>query len=112
MPRFPHISLYLLATLVACGTKDATTTDSTAARSTSDTVNSVRGTANSVTSKADLQAVAANLVKAAMVKRGDRVNISGGVRDTALMEDVAVEAMKAGAQPVIQLVSERLYRRS
>jgi leucyl aminopeptidase (aminopeptidase T) len=61
---------------------------------------------------AELQAVAANLVKAALVKRGDRVLISGSMRDAQLMEDAAIESMKAGAEPVIVLQSQQLLRRS
>lgn len=60
----------------------------------------------------DLQAVARNLVLAAGVKWGDRVMIGGSVRDAALMEDAAIEVMKAGGQPLIALGSEQLARRS
>jgi leucyl aminopeptidase (aminopeptidase T) len=60
----------------------------------------------------DLRAVAANLVKAGMVRRGDKVLISGSARDAALMEDAAIEVMKAGGHPVMVLASERLQRRS
>lgn len=60
----------------------------------------------------DLQAVARNLVQAVTIKSGDKVLISGGVRDANLMEHLAVETMKAGAQPLMILQSERLQRRS
>ena len=60
----------------------------------------------------DLQAVARNLVQAGMVKTGDKVLITGSVRDAALMEDIAIATMKAGGQPMIALGSERLTRRS
>ena len=60
----------------------------------------------------NLQAVARNLVQAGMVKTGDKVLITGSVRDAALMEDIAIETMKAGGQPMIALGSERLARRS
>jgi leucyl aminopeptidase (aminopeptidase T) len=59
-----------------------------------------------------MQSVARNLVQAAMVKRGDKVLINGSVRDAALLEDIAVEAMKVGAHPLITLSSDRLFRRS
>src|SRR5437867_2692753 len=49
----------------------------------------------------NLQAVARNLVEAGMVKTGDKVLITGSVRDAALMEDIAIETMKAGGQPMI-----------
>lgn len=60
----------------------------------------------------DMQSVARNLVQAGMVKPGDKVLISGSVRDAGLLEDIAVEAMKVGAHPLITLSSERLFRRS
>src|SRR5947199_10226003 len=60
----------------------------------------------------DLQAVARNLVQAGMVKTGDKVLITGSVRDETLMEHIAIEAMKVGGQPMISLASERLTRRS
>ena len=60
----------------------------------------------------DLQLVAGNLVKAALVAAGDQVVITGSVRDAALLEDLAIETMKAGGQPLIALGSEQLARRS
>jgi leucyl aminopeptidase (aminopeptidase T) len=60
----------------------------------------------------DLQAVARNLVAAGMIKAGDKVIITGSVRDDKLMEHVAIETMKAGGHPVITLTSDSLARRS
>lgn len=60
----------------------------------------------------DLQAVARNLVQAGMVKTGDKVLITGSVRDEALLENIAIETMKAGGQPLISLTSDKLIRRS
>jgi aminopeptidase len=60
----------------------------------------------------DLRAVARNLVQAGIVGPGDKVLITGSVRDVPLMEHVAIETMKAGGQPMIQLSSEELLRRS
>jgi aminopeptidase len=57
-------------------------------------------------------AVARNLVRAGMVKAGDKVLISGSIRDAQLMEDIAVEAMKVGAYPLVSLTSDKLARRS
>lgn len=56
--------------------------------------------------------VARNLVQAGMVKGGDRVLITGSVRDAQLLEDIAIEARKAGAHPLITISSDRLVRRS
>jgi len=61
---------------------------------------------------ADLAAVARTMVQAGMVKTGEHVYINGSSRDEELLEDLAVEAMKAGAQPIVTLASERLERRS
>ena len=63
-------------------------------------------------SAADLGAVSKRMVAAGLVKTGDKVLISGSVRDYALLEDLAVETMKAGGQPLITVGSEQLGRRS
>jgi len=60
----------------------------------------------------NLQNVARNLVQAGMVKAGDKVLVSGSIRDAALLEDIAIEAMKVGAHPLITISSDRLARRS
>jgi leucyl aminopeptidase (aminopeptidase T) len=60
----------------------------------------------------DMQAVAKTMVQAAGVRAGEKVVISGSVRDAALLEDLAIETMKAGGQPLITLSSEKLDRRS
>jgi leucyl aminopeptidase (aminopeptidase T) len=60
----------------------------------------------------NMQSVARNLVQAGMVKTGDKVLVSGSVRDAALLEDIAVEVMKVGAHPLITIWSDPLTRRS
>lgn len=60
----------------------------------------------------DMRSVARNLVQAGMVKPGDKVLVSGSVRDAGLLEDIAVEVMRVGAHPLITISSERLLRRS
>jgi len=60
----------------------------------------------------NLEAVARNLVQAGLVKTRDKALITGSVRDAALMEDIAIETMKAGGHPMIALGSDRLARRS
>jgi aminopeptidase len=47
-----------------------------------------------------------------MIKPGDRVLVSGSVRDAALLEDLALESMKLGGQPLITIGSDRLTRHS
>ncbi len=60
----------------------------------------------------DLKAVAASMVKAGMVAPGDRVLISGSVRDQQLLHELLIESMKLGGQPLITLYSQQLGRRS
>lgn len=60
----------------------------------------------------DLLAVAKSMVRAAGVHDGDKVMISGSVRDAALLEVLFIETMRAGGQPMITLKNEKLDRRS
>ena len=68
--------------------------------------------ASALAQSSDLQAVARNLVQAGMVKTGDKVLITGSVRDEALLENIAIETMKAGGQPLVSITSDKLIRRS
>ena len=70
------------------------------------------GAAVTAPSAADRAAVATAMAKAALIKPGDRVLVTGSVRDADLLEDLAVEAMKLGGQPIIAIGSDRLDRRS
>ena len=56
--------------------------------------------------------VVKSLAQAALIKPGDRVLITGSVRDATLMEDAAIEVSKLGGQPLIAIGSDRLARRS
>jgi leucyl aminopeptidase (aminopeptidase T) len=56
--------------------------------------------------------VAGTMVRAALVKPGDKVQITGSARDMQLLEDLSIEAMKAGGQPLITIFSQELNRRS
>jgi len=62
--------------------------------------------------KPDLRAIAHQLIASAMLREGQSVLITGSVRDAGLMEDLAIEAQKLGAQPLLAISSERLIRRS
>ena len=62
--------------------------------------------------KPDVRAIAHQLIASTMVQEGQSVLITGSVRDAGLMEDLAIEARKAGAQPMLVISSERLIRRS
>lgn len=63
-------------------------------------------------SAADRAAVATSVARAALIRPGDRVLITGSVRDADLLEDLAVETMKLGGQQLISIGSDRLGRRS
>src|SRR5437867_4196650 len=62
--------------------------------------------------KPDQKAIAHQLIAGAMLQEGQSVRIAGSVRDAGLMEDLAIEARKLGAQPRLTIWSERLIRRS
>src|SRR2546428_13934010 len=62
--------------------------------------------------KPDVRAIAHQLIASTMLQEGQSVLITGSVRDAGLMEDLAIEARKAGAQPLLVMSSERLIRRS
>ncbi len=63
-------------------------------------------------SKPDLRAIAHQLIAGVMLQEGQSVFITGSLRDAGLMEDLAIEARKVGAQPLLAIWSERLVRRS
>src|SRR5256712_10860591 len=62
--------------------------------------------------KPDQKAIAHQLIASAMLREGQTVRIAGSLRDAGLMEDLAIEARKVGAQPLLAIWSERLTRRS
>src|SRR2546428_11381005 len=62
--------------------------------------------------KPDQKAIAHQLIASAMLREGKTVRIAGSVGDAGLMEDLAIEARKVGAQPLLAIWSERLIRRS
>jgi len=60
----------------------------------------------------DFEALAQKLVnQCAVVKEGEVVLISGGVKDIELLENIAVNVGKVGAFPLISVGSDRLTRR-
>jgi leucyl aminopeptidase (aminopeptidase T) len=62
--------------------------------------------------KPDLRAIAHQLIASALLQEGQSVLITGSVRDAGLMEELAIEAQKSGAQPMLAISSDRLIRRS
>jgi aminopeptidase len=60
----------------------------------------------------DYDALARTIVtQNAGIRTGDKVLITGGVRDLELLEDLAVQARAVGAFPLISINSERLVKR-
>jgi leucyl aminopeptidase (aminopeptidase T) len=60
----------------------------------------------------DYEALAQKLVnQCANIHEGDLVLVTGGVRDSELLEDIAVHVRKVGAFPLVSLNSERMWRR-
>jgi aminopeptidase len=62
--------------------------------------------------KVDQEATAQKLVnQCAAVREGELILINGGLKDTELLEDIAVNVRKAGGHPLIVIGSDRLTRR-
>jgi leucyl aminopeptidase (aminopeptidase T) len=61
--------------------------------------------------KAGQPSLALQVVERALVRDNDRVQIAGPASEAALLEDLAVEAAKRGANPLITLTGDRLRRR-
>jgi leucyl aminopeptidase (aminopeptidase T) len=60
---------------------------------------------------ADSPALARRIVTQSLrLREGDRVLISGGARDLALLEDLAVRAAAVGADPLVTILSDRMTR--
>jgi len=65
------------------------------------------------TAGTDLAQLAQRIVtQSAGVKEGDIVLISGSSRDMELIEDIAIEAQKAGAQTLVDMGSDSMAKRS
>ena len=60
----------------------------------------------------DWEGLAKRLVtQNAGVRENDVVQVSGGVQDIELMEDIAIEVRKVGAFPLVRIESDRMTRR-
>ncbi|MFO0844637.1 MAG: aminopeptidase [Gemmataceae bacterium] len=55
--------------------------------------------------------LARQLVRRALVRDNDLVQIAGPASEAALLEDLAVEAARSGANPLVTLTGDRLRRR-
>lgn len=61
----------------------------------------------------DLQALATKLVtQSAGVKEGEVVLVIGGIRDLELLENVVTEVRKVGGEPLLNIVTERMQKKS
>lgn len=60
----------------------------------------------------DLEALSNRLVtQVAGVKEGEIVFVSGGVRDMELLENIATDARKVGAYPLLTVGSDRMFKK-
>jgi leucyl aminopeptidase (aminopeptidase T) len=62
-------------------------------------------------SAADRETLARKLVQSAAIREGDLVQITGGMRDLELLEDIAVEARMVGAHPLLTPGTDRLIQK-
>jgi leucyl aminopeptidase (aminopeptidase T) len=62
--------------------------------------------------KNQMSQAARMLVAGALVKSGDRVLVTGSPRDYGMLEEIAIDVLKAGGQPVIAVTTDRLIRRT
>lgn len=61
--------------------------------------------------KVDYESIAQKLVRCAAIREGEMILVSGGVKDTELLEDIATAVRQAGANPLLTIGSDRLTRR-
>ena len=106
--RLPNslLAVAVLLPLAACnpGKKDTTGTESAAAATATATVASDSSKETSAAPVADFKSVARRVVtQSAGVGEGDIVMLTGDVADLPLLEDMAVEVMKAGGEPLFRL---------
>ncbi|MDB4917713.1 MAG: hypothetical protein JWM95_5357 [Gemmatimonadetes bacterium] len=77
-----------------------------------DKANAAAGAMAADSAKNQMSDAARMLVAGALVKSGDRVRITGSPRDYGMLEEIAIDVMKAGGQPIITITTDRLTRRS
>ena len=115
--RLPNslLAAAVLLPLVACSPakKDTTGTESAAAAPATATVASDSSKEASAAPLANFKSVARRVVtQSAGVGEGDIVMLTGDVADLPLLEDMAVEVMKVGGEPLVSIGTEKLTRRS
>jgi aminopeptidase len=102
------IPVLLLGAFACARNAPQTTPEST--KGTEATTSPPAATASS--SDVDYATIAAKLVEqCAGIKEGDIVEVSGGIKETELLEDIAVEVRKRGAFPLLTFSSDRLNRK-
>ncbi len=101
--------------LFACAAPPSTNTPPAANTNavTAENANMARPeTATAKSAGVDYDVVAQKLVtENARIKEGDVVLVTGGTRDAELLEDIAVQVRKAGAQPLLLMNSEQMAKR-
>ena len=111
MKRFVVVTCAL--GVMACGTpQNATQTAPESTKDAKATAPPAAATVSADMPRVDYAAIAAKLVEqCAGIKDGDIVQISGGIKDAELLEDIAVEVRKRGAFPLLTFGSDRLTRK-
>ena len=100
-----HSLSMTVAILAACGGRPSD-------RPKADSASPSAGTTGSVPPSVDTQDLARRLMaRTARIREGDMVFLSGGVGDLGLLEDLAIEARKAGADPLVTVRTDRFTRR-
>jgi leucyl aminopeptidase (aminopeptidase T) len=96
-------------TIIAAGAACAPPDDAADAAATA--AESVGQPADGTVPSYDSEAVAANIVTASLrVREGEAVLITGSPRDRQLLEDLAVQARRQGAHPLVRMVTDRMRR--
>jgi leucyl aminopeptidase (aminopeptidase T) len=114
MKQVKSLVVFLLSLgLLACATpQDATQTPTNSAKDAKSATGSPDAASGADMPKVDYAAIASKLVEqCAGIKEGDIVQISGGVKDAELLEDIAVEVRRRGAFPLLTFSSDRLSRK-
>jgi len=104
----PLLSIATLLSLAACAPDD----DSATTGSAAEELAAADAAPASALADANMGGLAERVVvQSARIKQGEKVMISGGARDLALLEELAVQVRRVGAFPLLILSSEGLDRR-
>jgi leucyl aminopeptidase (aminopeptidase T) len=102
---------YLTSTLAMLGLATAACAPADESANAAAAAESVGATPDPSALAYDPDAVATNIVTAAVrVREGEAVLITGGPRDQQLLEDLAVQVRRQGAHPLVSMVTDRMRR--